>query len=64
MSLHVRNLTPAIIRLDGGDDQMIPTSGGSPNKLSRGVQGLTRGAFNIDYTLAEESCPCAANFYP
>ncbi|HVT17516.1 MAG TPA: hypothetical protein VHQ90_15230 [Thermoanaerobaculia bacterium] len=59
MELRVQNLTPSIIRVDGGNDQKIVTSGGTPNRLSRRVTGIVAGAFNINYVLAEDRCPCA-----
>lgn len=57
--LRVRNLTPSIISIDGGVDQMSETSGGPENVFTRQVRGLTRGNFNIDWTLATPPCPCA-----
>lgn len=59
MELRVQNLSPSIIRVDGGNDQRIVTSGGTPNRLSRRVTGIVAGAFNINYVLAEDRCPCA-----
>lgn len=58
VDLRVRNLTPGIISIDGGDDQTIRTSGGARNALERSVRGLSPGAFNINYELAGEGCPC------
>ena len=63
VDLRVRNLTPAIISIDGGNDQTIRTSGGARNMLERSVQGLTPGAFDIKYELAGEPCPCGAPSY-
>ena len=59
VTLRLRNNTPSIVRIDGGDDQAITTSGGDPNQLERTVHGLTPGAFDIQYELQAESCPCA-----
>ncbi len=56
--LRVRNLTPSIIEIEGGADQSVETSGGSPNTLTRPVRGLTRGNFDVEWTLAVPSCPC------
>jgi hypothetical protein len=58
VDLRVRNLTPAIISIDGGPDQTIRTSGGARNALERSVKGLSPGAFDIKYELAGEGCPC------
>lgn len=58
VEIRVRNLTPSIISMEGGDDQVLRTSGGSPNKVQRTARGLTRGDFNIDYQLAGAPCPC------
>lgn len=60
VELRVRNKTPSIISIEGGDDQVIRTSGGEPNALVRSVQGLSPGAFDIGYELAGAGCPCAA----
>ena len=60
LDVRVRNLTPAIISIEGGEDQTIRTSGGAGNMLERTVRGISPGAFNINYELAGESCPCAA----
>ena len=42
MTLHLWNATPAIVTLDGGNDQMVTTSGGSPNQLERTVHAHLR----------------------
>jgi len=59
IELRVRNRTPSIISIEGGDDQVIRTTGGSPNQLERTVRGISPGAFDIQYELAGEPCPCA-----
>lgn len=56
--LRIRNLTPAIVRVEGGDDQTVESSGGTPNLATRSVQGLQRGDFRIEWSLATERCPC------
>jgi hypothetical protein len=61
VDLRVRNLTPAIISIEGGDDQTIRTSGGARNMLERSVRGLSPGAFDINYELAAEPCPCGGD---
>lgn len=63
VDLRVRNLTPAIISIEGGDDQTIRTSGGATNQLERTVRGLAPGAFDINYELAGEPCPCERRIY-
>lgn len=60
VSLRVRNLTPGIIAIDGGVEQTAETSGGPENVLTRQVRGLTRGNFNVEWTLAAPPCPCGA----
>ncbi len=64
IDLRVRNKTPSIISIEGGADQVIRTSGGEPNMLERSVQGLSPGAFDIEYELAGAGCPCAAMLAP
>jgi hypothetical protein len=60
VDLQVLNKTPSIISIAGGAEQVIRTSGGEPNMLERSVQGLSPGAFDIEYELAGDRCPCAA----
>ena len=59
VELRLRNETPSIISIDGGDDQRILTTGGEPNQLERTVRGLSPGAFDIQYELTGAACPCA-----
>jgi len=59
--LRVRNLTPAVISIEGGEDQEISTSGGTPNQLERTVRGLSPGAFNIRYEMTADACPCSGS---
>jgi hypothetical protein len=56
--LSIRNLTPDVIRIDGGDVQTAETGGGSPNQVTRNVSGLVRGNFNVEWSLAVDRCPC------
>lgn len=58
VSLRVRNYTPGIISLEGGNDQVLTTSGGRSNMVQRTVNAVSRGDFNIDYTLEGDPCPC------
>ena len=59
IALRIENLTPGIIDIEGGVDQTLESAGGSPNTLTRQVRGLTRGDFNVRWTLAAPACPCS-----
>ncbi|MCI0412933.1 hypothetical protein L0222_09055 [bacterium] len=59
VELRITNHTPSIIQLEGGDKQLIMTSGGADNKIVRSVKGIHRGNFEVTYELAAEPCPCA-----
>ena len=54
----LQNLNPDIIALEGGDNQVVTTTGGGTNVLERQVTGLQPGAFDVYYELAEDPCPC------
>ena len=56
--IRIRNLTPGIVRIEGGEEQTVESSGGAPNLVTRPVQGLVRGTFDIEWSLAAERCPC------
>jgi hypothetical protein len=56
--IRIRNLTPAIITIDGGEEQTIESTGGAENTVTRSVRGTTRGNFNVAWTLAGDRCPC------
>jgi hypothetical protein len=58
LAIRLRNVTPAIIKLEGGVEQVAPTSGGSENSLERQVRALQVGNFNIHWELDEGACPC------
>ncbi len=58
LPIEVENKTPDIIRLTGGDKQVIDTSGGATNLITRGVRGIQRGDFTINYKLDIPPCPC------
>ncbi|MGH9362375.1 MAG: hypothetical protein ACRD2T_10705, partial [Thermoanaerobaculia bacterium] len=58
LTLRVTNHTPDIISLQGGNDQVMTTSGGSPNRAERTVHAVRPGDFEIRYTLAADACPC------
>jgi hypothetical protein len=57
--IQIKNLTPGIIRIEGGEVQTVESSGGNPNTLTKSVQGLVRGAFNVEWSLAVDRCPCS-----
>ena len=59
LALRLRNDTPGIITLEGGDQQVVTTSGGADNALERQVRGVQRGNFSITYELNTDPCPCA-----
>lgn len=61
LALHVRNDTPEIIRLEGGNEQMIATDGKKPNGLTRTVYAVHVGDFTITYSLATDQCPCGGD---
>jgi hypothetical protein len=57
--LRLRNLTPGVVALENGNDQVVTTSGGTPNQVTRRVDAVSVGDFNLQYELAVGSCPCA-----
>lgn len=59
LSLRLVNHAPGSISLEGGDDQIITTSGGGTNTWTGRVQGHTPGNFHLTYELAASRCPCA-----
>jgi hypothetical protein len=64
LTLRLKNETPGIIRIDGGVEQDVTTSGGAPNVVTRNVKGLVPGDFNITYVLDGSDCPCAEGSLP
>ena len=59
LSLRLVNHAPGAISLEGGDDQVITTSGGGTNSWTGRVQGHTPGDFHLTYELTAGRCPCA-----
>lgn len=59
LSLRLVNHAPGSISLEGGDDQVITTSGGETNTWTGRVQGHTPGNFHLTYELTTGRCPCA-----
>ena len=60
VQLELTNNTPGIISIEGGDRQLLATSGGEDNKIEKMVKGLRRGDFDIAYKLELDFCPCEA----
>jgi hypothetical protein len=54
--LDLENRTPEIISIEGGVRQSIEISGDAP--ITRKVDALRRGDFDIAYSTAAASCPC------
>ncbi|MEM9293730.1 MAG: hypothetical protein AAGD01_18785, partial [Acidobacteriota bacterium] len=52
------NTTPRNIALEGGDQQVLTSSGGEYNRIQRRVRGLRQGPFEINWTLLDTECPC------
>jgi hypothetical protein len=57
--LKLWNSTPAIVSLEGGNDQVVTSSGGAPNEVSRTVFAGAPGDFSLNYQLTIDTCPCA-----
>lgn len=51
--IRIKNTRPEIGRLEGGDDQVVVTSGGTPNIWTRSLTGVAEGTFAIDAEAAE-----------
>jgi len=58
ISLRLWNESPGI-SVEGGEDQVVTTSGGDPNEVQRTVHAVSPGDFLINYELTLGSCPCA-----
>jgi hypothetical protein len=54
--LRIVNRTPSIIQIEGGDEQVVTTSGGVDNAVTREVRGIRKGNFSIDYSLDQPPC--------
>jgi hypothetical protein len=54
--LKIVNRTPATIQIEGGDTQVIPTSGGAVNAVTRSVKGIMKGDFTIDFSVDQPPC--------
>jgi hypothetical protein len=56
LPLNIINRTPATIEIDGGERQVVSTSGGPDNAVTRQVRGIMKGDFTIDYRLDQPPC--------
>jgi len=56
LPLNIINRTPAVIQIDGGERQVVTTSGGADNVATRQVKGIMKGNFTIDYSLDQPPC--------
>lgn len=54
--VRVTNRTPRILKLDGGNDQVLTTRGGAENVIEARVRGKKRGAFDLQWTVLLEGC--------
>lgn len=64
VSLRLTNTTPGIVSLEGGETQIVVTSGGAKNQVSRTLHAISPGDFHLDYSLAKGKCPCAEGSPP
>ena len=60
VELHLTNHTPGIVTLQGGNDQVVTTSGGSgdDNTWQGILDAVSPGDFNLSYELTVGGCPC------
>lgn len=58
LAIELRNDTPGIVSLEGGERQVATSSGGARNEIVRRVRGVKRGDFEISWHLAFAACPC------
>ncbi|HKI86088.1 MAG TPA: hypothetical protein VKA53_05015 [Thermoanaerobaculia bacterium] len=62
--LTIRNRTPQVVSLRGGEEQTVSTSGGAVNGIELVVTGRRRGRFDLSYRALEPRCPCGSWKYP
>lgn len=61
LRIRLQNLSPDIIRIKGGEDQMLTTSGGRNNSVRVRVKAIGDGRARFRHQLAGlVTCPCAA----
>ncbi|MCP3984169.1 MAG: hypothetical protein GY723_07255 [bacterium] len=59
LDIRLRNATPGVVSLEGGDEQVAKSSGGEPNRIERTINARGPGGFNIEWALDTETCPCS-----
>ena len=59
LAIKLVNHTPNVVRLEGGDEQTVETSGGAENALELEVDSTGAGNFSITTELEAARCPCA-----
>ncbi len=64
LGVQLRNTSPAVGMLVGGEKQIAVTSGGSPNTVSRTVTGVADGHFNIIAEIDQPLTPSGDQEYP
>lgn len=57
VTLRLRNFSPSVVVVEGGDDQTLTTSGGAENVVTVQVRGVGQGDFDLRWELP--GCPCA-----
>jgi hypothetical protein len=50
------NRTPETIQIEGGERQVVSSSGGPENVVTRQVRGIMKGEFSIDYSVDQPAC--------
>ena len=63
VELQIFNRTPQVIHLEGGDSQVVRTSGGERNSVELRIQDLADGEFQIDHYLAASTSAFQSPFY-
>ena len=58
LSLNLTNETPNIVSLEGGNKQVLFTSGGKNNRIEKMVHSVSPGDFKLNYELDLDFCPC------
>ena len=58
LSLNLTNETPNIVSLEGGNKQVLFTSGGMNNRIEKMVHSVSPGDFKLNYELDLDFCPC------
>jgi hypothetical protein len=60
LPVRLTNRDPHVVTLGGGDTQVVPTSGGTPNEIPprEVLAGAYPGQFHIDAEIEVGACPC------